>query len=297
MNTPGKRWLVISLAVSASFLGPGVPSALADKTKAVREAVEYVVKRFGPDLGEETAESLTAKLAEFGARHGDDAVVAFRKVGPRTIHLVEEAGEHAPEAVRLLAKYGDEAAWVVARPERLAVVLRHGDEAAEALIRHKDIVLPLIERYDATAARAFAAVSGRNARRLAMMDEAADLARIGRTDELLSVIGRYGDRAADFIWRHKGALAVSAVLAAFLAEPQPFIDGTRDLARIGGDVAKEPLREAARGTNWTAVTLFAACFAVALLALRYGSRRRIHATDVARLPRRRAQDGGLDGRF
>ena len=29
-----------------------------------------------------------------------------------------------------------------------------------------------------------------------------------------------------FVWRHKGALAVGSVLAAFLADPGPFIGGT-----------------------------------------------------------------------
>ena len=38
----------------------------------------------------------------------------------------------------------------------------------------------------------------------------------------------------DFVWRHKCALAVSAILAKFLAEPEVFLGGGREL--IGGAV-------------------------------------------------------------
>jgi hypothetical protein len=47
-----------------------------------------------------------------------------------------------------------------------------------------------------------------------------------------------------FIWRNKGALTVTAVLGTFVANPQPYIDGTVDL--VG-----KPLEEAARNTQWT----------------------------------------------
>jgi hypothetical protein len=72
----------------------------------------------------------------------------------------------------------------------------------------------------------------RNARRLTMLAEDGTLARTGRWSELLAVIERHGDRAMDFIWRHKGALAVTTVLGVFLAEPSAFLGGGREL--IGG---------------------------------------------------------------
>jgi hypothetical protein len=48
-----------------------------------------------------------------------------------------------------------------------------------------------------------------------MLAEDGGLARSGRWDELLAVIERHGDRALDFTWRHKGALAVATVLGRF----------------------------------------------------------------------------------
>ena len=248
------RRILPRLVAGALVLVLAVP-AMAQKSKAVREAVKYVMKKFGRELGEETSETLTSKLTQLSAKHGDEAIEAFRKAGPRTFRLVEEAGEHGPEAIKLMVRHGDSAAWVISKPGRMAIFIQHGDDAAEAMIKHKDIVLPLIERYNVPAARALAKVSGQNARRLVMMQDAGELQRIGRADELLSVIGRYGDRAADFVWRNKGALLVASGLAAFLSDPEPFINGTRDITAVMGDVAKEPLREAARSTNWTVVVL------------------------------------------
>jgi hypothetical protein len=49
---------------------------------------------------------------------------------------------------------------------------------------------------------------------------------------LLTVIERHGDRALDFIWRHKGALEVATVLGTFLAVPEAYSGGGRDV--IGG---------------------------------------------------------------
>ncbi len=262
---------LVACVLAGSFVGLSFPaSALAQKSAAVREAAEYVMERFGREAAEETVESVASKLTRLCAKHGDEAIVAVKKVGPRAFKLVEEAGEQGPSAIKLMVRYGDEAAWVISQPKRLAIFIEHGDDAAEAMIKHKDIVLPLLERYKGPAAQAFKAVDGQSARRLAMMEKAGELAKLGRTDGVLTTVARYGDKGADFVWRNKGALAVGAALTAFLADPEPFIAGSRDLANVVGDVAKEPLREAARGTNWTIVALsvLAVLFAIAGIKLR-----------------------------
>ena len=128
-------------------------------------------------------------------------------------------------------------------PRRLALAVQHGDDAARALLRHGRLAQPLLAAHGRPAARALATLSPRNARRLAILDQSGDLARIGRTEAVLALIGRQGDRAMDFLWRHKGALAVGAVLAAFLADPGPFLDGTRDLAEVAVAAAVPPVAE------------------------------------------------------
>ena len=47
---------------------------------------------------------------------------------------------------------------------------------------------------------------------------------------LLDVVAKYGDKAMEFIWNNKGPLTVGAALSAFLHDPEPFIQGTKDLA-------------------------------------------------------------------
>ena len=116
-------------------------------------------------------------------------------------------------------------------------------------------------------------------RRLAIMAEEGELARLGRTDQLLGVISRFGDRGMDFIWRNKGALAVTAALAAFLADPEPFIEGTKDLAAIvGKEVASPFVHEAAGSADWTLIGIAAIAIAGCYLSLRLLLRRAIRFT-------------------
>jgi hypothetical protein len=58
---------------------------------------------------------------------------------------------------------------------------------------------------------------------------------------LLAVIERHGDRAMDFVWRHKGALAVSTILATLLAEPEVFLGGGRELIGKAAQEATQPI--------------------------------------------------------
>lgn len=253
-----------------------LPALAGPTSKAVREAAEYVLQKFTREAGEETIESLSGKIAGLAARHGDEAVEAVRRVGPRTFRLVEEAGEHGPQAVKLLARAGDEAVWVVSRPRSLAMFARYGDDAADAMIRHRQIAEPLLEAYGPSAARALKAVDGQGGRRLAMMFQDGDLARLGRTDELLGLVERFGNRALAFIWRHKGALAGGVVLAAFISNPQPYLDGVIQLTDRAGERVIQPIaREAARSVNWTLVALVAlALIVIVALAVTVRARRR-----------------------
>jgi hypothetical protein len=106
-----------------------------------------------------------------------------------------------------------------------------------------------------------------------MMLESGELAKIGRTPEVLGVLEKYGNPACDFLWRNKGALALTVAAGAFLADPEPYITGVKDLTSIVAEntvkplfevpavMAREAAGEVARGTNWTIV------FGLGVLAL------------------------------
>jgi hypothetical protein len=261
----------LALAAEAAAQGP--------RAQAAREAAEYVVSRFGGRAG--NAARLATRIERYAAAHGDDMLRAVRRVGPEAFALVDAAGAQGARAAGLLARHGERgAAHVLSRPRGMAQFLRYGDEAAEALVRHPGVAEPLVERAGLTAVKAFNAVGPQAGRRVAIALE-GELAQCGRHPELLAVIAKFGERAAAFVWDNKGALAAGAVLAAFLADPEPFLDGARQLAAAAVESAAEhvaaPLaREAARGVSWGLVSAAAlgATAGLALLAVRAALRRR-----------------------
>ncbi len=262
------RTLVISLLL---LLTSYSTAQAGTKSQAAREAAEYLLQRFGKEVGEQSVETLTTKVSNYAAKYGDEAVDAIRKAGPRAFTLLDDAGDNAPDVLRLINRYGNDGVWVASRPNNLAIFVKHGDQAAEAMIKHPGVAAPVIEKFGQPAISAIQAVSTQNARRIAMMADDGSLAAAGKADEMLGVIGKYGDKAADFIYKHKGALAVTAVAAAFLADPQPFIDGTTDLAGIVvepvNQAASEVGKGIAEGTNWTTVIVSVAVMGVTLLVL------------------------------
>ncbi|HEX8202917.1 MAG TPA: hypothetical protein VF590_20745, partial [Isosphaeraceae bacterium] len=235
--TPRACRLLIVVAVG---LGP-LPVEAGVMDRAARATAERVARLLGKEAGRAGTEALTRRIEVQAARYGDEAVRAVRKAGPGALRLIQEAGPHGEEVARLLARRGEAATWMAASPRRLALVRTHGDEAARALLRHRQVAEPALAAFGRPAARALAAVGPRDGRRLAMMVEGGEMARTGYARELLEVVGRYGDRAMGFVWRHKAALAVSAVLVAFLADPGPFLAGTRELAYVTGEAAARPV--------------------------------------------------------
>ncbi len=263
------------------------------RTKAAQEAADYVLQRFGRQAVREGAESLARKIETYTARHGDDFLKAVRQVGPRAFHLVEEAGVHGEQAVRVLARHGEAgAAWVVSRPKAMQLYVKHGEDAASALVKHTGIAEPVIEQFGQPAVKFLQTASMQNGRRLAMLLEGGELTEIGRSREVLDVIASYGDRAMTFVWEHKGALATTAGLTAFLANPQAFITGAKDIAQILGENAIKPVAqlpgavatEIAKGTNWTLVFLAAGSAGLLYLAAKSGLLSRVLADAKTRRP-------------
>lgn len=243
--------LFLCMILFWTLFAPKVEAAVP--AKIIREAAEAALKKMGRETGSETLETLTQRTTQLATKYGDEGVEAVNKVGFKAFHYVEEAGPNGEIVVKLMAKRGDDAAWVVQQNSRVAIFAKYGDDAAEAMIKHKEIVEPVIESLGKPAATAMSKVSSQNARRLAMMSADGELARIGRSDELLGVVGKYGDAAMEFIWKNKGALATATVLAAFLADPEPFINGAKDLTAVVAEKIGEPI---ARSTNWTLVIIF-----------------------------------------
>lgn len=238
--------LALVIALAATTANAGVT------TRVLQETTELLLKKFGKEAAKEGAERLAGKLAAAAARHGDDLVSAVRKVGPKAIGLVDDAGANAPRVLRLLNHYGDDAVRVLSRPSGMSLISRYGDDAAGVLIRHRAVAEPVLEKLGQPAIGALAAVGPQGGRRLAMM--VGDLAGGGHAPELLGVITRHGDKAMEFIWKHRAVLAGGTALTAFLTNPEPYLNGTAEIARAGGEAANQLATTVAENAVKPAVT-------------------------------------------
>jgi len=243
-----------------------------------------IMRKFGKEAAEEGVEKLAIRIEALALKYGDDAMAVARRGGPRALRAVEMAGSQGAVATKLLAREGDKALWIVEHPERLKLFSSYGDDAATAMLNHKALAEPLLSAFRKPAAQALAQLDGRNARRLAMMANEGSLAQIGRTDALLGVVGRYGNRAMDFIWKNKKALAATAALTAFLANPEPFIDGTVKLARdFARPVAETIGGEAAKRADWTWLGVTAVVMLGCYASFKFYVRERLRAMFVRRV--------------
>jgi hypothetical protein len=216
-------------------------SALIAQSQAARQAARELVEWFGRE-SLERAEPRVARLIE---EYGEGAVRALRQAGPAGVPAIEAFG---PAAVRILTQWGDRGVRLLAAEGEAAsgALARYGEEAIELMIRHPGVGRDLLEHFGREALRAPLSTQS-----VVWLNRLADpIKQSGRSREIFDVIEHYGDRACDFLWRHKGTIFLTGVLVAFLADPKPYLDGVKELvSQPAGEVA----REVARHTQWTAV--------------------------------------------
>jgi hypothetical protein len=156
----------------------------------------------------------------------------LEKFGAAGARIVGRWGE---EGVRLLAVEGEAAG---------ALMARLVDDAVEFMIRHPGAGRDLLERFGAQAMRSPMSTSS-----VVTLNRLAEPIRSsGRSAEIFGVVERFGDRACDFLWRNKGTIFAGALLASFLADPRPYLEGVKQLVV---EPASQLAAEAARRTNWT----------------------------------------------
>lgn len=237
------RLLIVALLL-LSYVSPAVAGPAGT---AIRETAEFILTKFGKGAAGQTVEEVTEAAAKVVAKHGDEALPLLRNSGHAGFTALKEAGENAPDVIKLYARKGDDAIWVISEPKKLAIFIKHGDSAADALLKHPGIADSLIGRYGDEAVGALNSVSRQSAQRLSMVADDGLLTATPRSKELLLVVRQYGDEAMDFIWKNKGSLAVVAVLGTFLADPQTYISGAKEL------VVSPLVEPIARSTNWTLI--------------------------------------------
>src|SRR5258708_19368954 len=101
----------VMIAMMFGFILASAPAVRADgKIQAAKEVAEYVMARFGRQVVREGTEALARRIELVAAQHGSEVFEAVRKIGPRALPLVEEAGVHGRQAARIMAQHGDQRA-------------------------------------------------------------------------------------------------------------------------------------------------------------------------------------------
>lgn len=286
-------WIVM---IIFALVTPGWTVSASVTSKVLQEALEFTVKKFGKEAAEEGIETLAKKMTRLAAKHGDDLVsTAFRKIGPRASKVAIEAGEYGGLALKLIGQHGDKALALTLRKTSLQAASRYGDNAVTAILKHGSIGDDLISSFGKQGAEALARVTPQNGRRLAMLAGEKAL-----KPELVEVVAKHGDRACDFIWRNKAALAVGAGLATFVAAPTAYLDGTQKLAGIVAESAVKPLAavpgvvagEAAKRLNWNLVFVIASAFLAVAAGVWTGYFDRMLATVKGWAQSRRSESEG-----
>ena len=235
-----------------------VLSLACAQSAAARRAAREVVEVFGREAME-AAEPRVARLIE---AYGDEAAAALLKVGPSGVQALERFG--AP-GLKILSRFGDDGIRLLAveGDSAVAALARYGDQAVELMVRHPGVGRDLLTRFGEQALRArLSTESVVTLNRLG-----GEISRSGRIAEIFSVVEKFGDRACEFLWRNKGTIFLSAVLVAFLNDPQPYLDGVKQLVV---QPASEVARDAAGRTNWTMVVIVAVLIASAWVGIRWG---------------------------
>jgi hypothetical protein len=220
------------------------------QSAAARRIAREIIEVFG----RETVERAEPRIARLVEEYGEEAVLALRRAGPPGVEVLERFGA---AGARIVGRWGEEGVRLLAVEGEAAGVLmtRLGDEAVEFMIRHPGAGRDLLERFGAQALRAPVSTNG-----VVTLNRLAEPIRSsGRSAEIFGVIERFGDRACDFLWRNKGTIFAGALLASFLADPRPYLDGVKQLVV---EPARGIAAEAVRRTNWTAL----GCVAVMALA-------------------------------
>jgi len=234
-----------------------VLSLLCAQSAAARRAAREVVEAFGREAVE-AAEPRIARLVE---AYGEEAATVLRKVGPSGVQAMERFG--AP-GLKILARWGDDGLRLLALEGEAAVasMARYGEEAVELMIRHPGVGRDLLAQFGGQVLKVPLQTDS-----MVTLGRLADrIQSSGRASEIFAVIEKFGDRACDFLWRNKGTIFLASVLAAFLHDPQPYLDGVKQLVV---QPASELAHEAASRTNWTLVVIVAILIASAWLGIRW----------------------------
>ena len=230
-------------------------------TRVLRETGEVIFER----ITGKTAREIGETAARYSAKYGDEAAPFLRRTGHVGAEALEYAGKDSPKLLRLFRKNPEMAVWLASRRQNLSMFLRYGEDAAKAMYKHPGIAERFIGKYSDDAVVALNKVSRRGAQRMGILESDGVFSATPESRKLLGVVREYGDAGLDFIWRHKGVLAGGVLLAAFVHDPKPYIDGAKEL--VAKPVTEGVLKPIVKSVNWTLVAMAALVGVLALILI------------------------------
>jgi hypothetical protein len=186
-------------------------------TTFLKEASQFITERFGRAGARDAAQSVAGKVTQAGAE------IAVRRSAAK---VIEESAEQLARRAGLLAAHVT-------------------DDAARAVVRYGSSATGLLNRFGQEAAGALAKVSGRNGRRLVMMED--ELAKSGQASSLLKLVGSKGDAVVEWLWNNKALVATGVGATMLLTKPEAVLNAGASVANtainvVGNGVVK-PITE------------------------------------------------------
>ncbi len=216
---------------------------------AVKKTSAYILKKFGKGAAGTTVRQLRKVTAGLISKHGDECIPFIKNTGHEGIRLLQTTGKNAPKILHLYKRFGNDVLWL-AKPERLKLILKYGDDAAKGILKHPGLGEGILRRHGKRAISVLNTLSRKNNQRLAILSSNSKFMRGGRASEIFGVLKREGNKAMDFIWRHKKSLAIATVLVTFLKDPSSYFKGAKTLIV---DPVIEPVKIVARNIDWNLI--------------------------------------------
>jgi len=235
--------ITITLLTLAIFTGSvHANKKLIDLGKAIISSSKNAAKLKPTDVGK--------RAMALQEKWGDDALMIAKKHGVRSLKAIEESGEHGGTLIRLQKHLGEGAIYLAKNKQGLTIIGKLGDDVAPSLVKHGASANDLLKVYGTRASKALTKVDRRGCAQLNQLHDAKIVGNTGNKAKLFNVVEKYGQRGLDFIWKNKKKLAAAGVLATFVVNPEPYINGTIQLADSAMDKASDVGNTIAAQVNW-----------------------------------------------
>ena len=242
--------ILIAVIVTTSFCNSGYAGAVSASGKIAREIGEKLADQMGNKASREFVETTSVQLEKIASKCGNESLDVIEKHGIVALRVFQNAGDDAgPYLVNAIRAYGDDAIRVAQTAEGRSILRSGSETTIRAVARHTDAVIPLIRIYGDDGAQALTQLSPANGRRLIQMVDEKSLAS-GDIQKLMETVGKYGDNAMDYIWRHRKVLATATLLAAFVNDPEPYLKGLKPLVEVVATPLGKTGEIIAKSVNW-----------------------------------------------